>query len=56
MNGKYISISHEKGVLFGVGGNIKIFVCQKMMSKSKKQTVQFTEDFAGQATFHRERV
>lgn len=47
---KYFATSHGKGVIDGVGGNIKRLVREQMMSQNEKVVVQSAKDFANLAS------
>lgn len=47
---KYFATSHGKGVIDGVGGNIKRLVREKIMSQSENIAIQSAKDFADLAS------
>lgn len=47
---KYFATAHGKGVVDGVGGNVKRLVRQKMMSQGEKHIVQSAKNFADLAS------
>lgn len=47
---KYFATSHGKGVIDGVGGNIKRLVREKMMSQDANVVIQSAKDFADLAS------
>lgn len=47
---KYFATSHGKGVIDGIGGNIKRLVREKMMSQNEHIVIQSAKDFADLAS------